>query len=60
MQIQGDDSMFTQSVHSSLEIAFPAQAAVNPVWCGDNPNVDRSGPPPAKKKAKKKKTVKTR
>jgi len=46
--------MFTHTAPSSLEIAFPGLAGVNPLSCGDNPNVDRSAPPPAKKKSPKK------
>lgn len=52
--------MFTQSVQSSLEIAVPGRPTFNRMWCvqGDNPNVDRSAPPPsAKKKTAKKKTT---
>lgn len=47
--------MFTQSVHSSSEIAFAEQAII-PMWCAFNPNVDRSAPP--KKKTAKRKTAK--
>lgn len=54
--------MFTQSVHSLPEVAFPGLAAINPMGCADNPNVDRSAPPrpaaSAKKKAAKKKPAK--
>jgi hypothetical protein len=58
--------MFTQSGHSSSEIAFSEPSLINPMWCADNPNVDRSAPPrPGKKKTAKrklltKKTVKKR
>jgi hypothetical protein len=51
--------MFIQG-HSSSEIAFAEPSFVNPMWCADNPNVDRSAPPrPAKKKTAKRKTKKT-
>jgi len=46
--------MFTQSVHPFHEIVYPGFAPIDPMRCGDNPNVDRSAPPPAKKAMKKK------
>ena len=50
--------MFIQPGQSSS--AFSEPSLVNPMWCADNPNVDRSAPPrPAKKKAAKRKTKKT-
>lgn len=52
--------MFTQSTPASFEIAFPQSALAALICAADNPNVDRSGPPPRprKKKAAKKKPVK--
>ena len=47
--------MFTQSMHSSSAIAFPQPAGIGPLWCADNPNVDRSAPPPRKEKIAKRK-----
>jgi len=49
--------VFTQSTPASFEIAFPQPALAALICAGDNPNVDRSGPPPRprKKKAPKKK-----
>jgi len=53
--------MFIQPAHSSSEIAFSEPSFVNPMWCADNPNVDRSAPPrPGKKKTAKRKPVSKR
>lgn len=49
--------MFTQSTQVSPAIAFPQQAGISSWWCADNPNVDRSAPPPRKVKTAKKKPV---
>ena len=46
--------------HSSPEVAFPGLAPINPLWCADNPNVDRSAPPRPAAPAKKKKAAKTK
>ncbi len=49
--------MFTPSAHALPEAAPPTFLIINSMWCGDNPNVDQSAPPP-KKTAKKKSVAK--